>query len=56
MAATNKSSIFDILYTNKSRDIKGVYSDSNEVNNINVIDAGSTRSVKIKLAKFKNLV
>lgn len=56
LAVTCEDSIINMLPTKKNMLIKEVSGNDNEVNNINVLNVNSIGSIKIKLAKLKNLV
>lgn len=56
LAATNEDNIINLLITKKGRAIKEVDCSGNKVDNFGVLNTDSTRFVKIKLAKSKNLI
>lgn len=56
LTATSEGNIIDISSIEKKKTIKKVDDNSNIFDNISIVDANNTGSIKVKLAKSKNLV
>lgn len=56
MVAISKGNTINRPSIKTNSSIKGVGSSGNKIDNIDVIDANNTESVKMKLAKSNNLI